>query len=262
MKSAIYTGLFLNDNDTIPSLVPTCSTGNCTWPTYYTLGLCAQVADITNLLEHKCTNTGVDKECNYTLPNGVSLSESDGQNMIISTPPEDTSTISFPGPNVPILDFFIINTDLNVSGSNYGHQNTNDRDIWSGANALECSIRFCVQSVNTSVINGQHTTFQTEIWSNASLENPTFSRGIYYELWLRPKGAAEPYVIPQWTRDAITTWSLKVFTGESTGSETGSAYSTDAVQMFVTAMQVRPRSGQIVAVSNVLRNIALSMTNK
>lgn len=262
MKSAIYNGLFLNDNDTIPGLVPTCSTGNCTWPTYYTLGLCAEVADITNLLEHKCGSTDIGQECNYTLSNNVSLSSGDMKNMIISPLPEDTTTISFPGANVPILDFFIINTDLNASGSNYGPQSSNDWDIYSGANAWECSVRFCVQSVNTSVTNGQHITTQTEIWSNASLENPTLSRGTYYELWLRPKDAVVPYVIPQWTRDAITAWSRQVFTGDSTGDEIGNIYSTDAVQMFVTAMQVRPRSGHIVAVSNILRNIALSMTNK
>ncbi|KAJ9613503.1 hypothetical protein H2200_003445 [Cladophialophora chaetospira] len=118
MKSAIYTGLFLNDNDTIPSLVPTCSTGNCTWPTYLTLGLCARVADVTNLLEYRCNDTSTIKECNYTLPNGLSLMEYNGQNMVISTAQEDNPTLSFPGPNVPILDLFIINTDLNFTGSN------------------------------------------------------------------------------------------------------------------------------------------------
>jgi hypothetical protein len=262
MISAIYTGLFLNENETIPHLTPTCLTGNCTWPIFYTLGVCANVADLTDQLSLTCPHSSEkDETCNYTLPNGVTLMTG-YNNMVISPPPTDTKSLKFPGPNKPILDFFIINTDLNATYGAGGKDSGYDWDYYTGANALECVVRFCVLSTNTTVTHGQPYTEQTEVWANASLRNPIIVSQLWFELWLEPKDQGTAYVIPQGSRDAITYWADGIFTGYSQGGPAQNLYSSDTVQLFGMAMQRRPRSEHKTAVSNMMRNVALSMTNK
>ncbi|KAL8801033.1 MAG: hypothetical protein Q9182_004725 [Xanthomendoza sp. 2 TL-2023] len=49
MKGAIQTGLF-SQNSLISDLTPICSSGNCTFPNYRSLAICAQSADVTYAL--------------------------------------------------------------------------------------------------------------------------------------------------------------------------------------------------------------------
>lgn len=43
-KGAVYTGTY---NSTLTTYEPTCPTGNCTWPTYSSLGMCSACANLT-----------------------------------------------------------------------------------------------------------------------------------------------------------------------------------------------------------------------
>lgn len=85
MKAAIYDGLFYsNISDTGVSIQPTCPTGNCTWSTFSTMGVCSQCVDVTSLLEPTCTDISYPHDefigvegistpqfCGYKLPNGL-----------------------------------------------------------------------------------------------------------------------------------------------------------------------------------------------
>ncbi|EFW15362.1 conserved hypothetical protein [Coccidioides posadasii str. Silveira] len=257
MKSAIYTGLFLNENATISAIMPTCPTGNCTWPTYYTLGACAGVADLTSQLKSTCPDKiGSIDTCEYTLPNDVTLAKD--KNMIIT----NGKAMTFTGLNEPVAHFFMVYKDLNATYGSGGGNNYYDWDFYIGANALECAIRFCVLSVNTTVTQGQPHTELTEVRTNASHRNPFTLSKVWFELWLEPEDQDMAYIIPQGSREAITTWTYDVFNGTSTqGSRARNLYTSDVAQVFAAAMQMRPRSERKTAVSNIMRNIASSMTN-
>ncbi|TPX21344.1 hypothetical protein DIZ76_015300 [Coccidioides immitis] len=257
MKSAIYTGLFLNENATISAIMPTCPTGNCTWPTYYTLGACAGVADLTSQLKSTCPDKiGSIDTCEYTLPNDVTLAKD--KNMIIT----NGKAMTFTGLNEPVAHFFMVYKDLNATYGSGGGNNYYDWDFYIGANALECAIRFCVLSVNTTVTQGQPHTELTEVRTNASHRNPFTLSKVWFELWLEPEDQDMAYIIPQGSREAITTWTYDVFNGTSTqGSRARNLYTSDVAQVFAAAMQMRPRSERKAAVSNIMRNIASSMTN-
>ncbi|OCK75944.1 hypothetical protein K432DRAFT_158069 [Lepidopterella palustris CBS 459.81] len=79
MKSNIWAALYAVDpyaNFATPSYF--CSTGNCTWFEYSTLGVCARCSSLTSKLAKTCTPaTGIDPPgvtgCDVSLPNGFSL---------------------------------------------------------------------------------------------------------------------------------------------------------------------------------------------
>jgi len=78
MKANIWAGLFDTDNLngwSIPSYY--CSTGNCTWTNYSSLGVCSRCADITTKLNKTCTSHVADLKnatgCDINLPNGFAL---------------------------------------------------------------------------------------------------------------------------------------------------------------------------------------------
>ncbi|KAF2837174.1 hypothetical protein M501DRAFT_986510 [Patellaria atrata CBS 101060] len=55
MKGAIFNGFFTSTNVTILDTVPTCTTGDCTFPGYQSLALCASSADVTAHLRNLST---------------------------------------------------------------------------------------------------------------------------------------------------------------------------------------------------------------
>ena len=52
MKAAILRGLYAGTT-TIDHIRPTCPGGNCTYPAYRSLAICARSADVSSHLEHK-----------------------------------------------------------------------------------------------------------------------------------------------------------------------------------------------------------------
>ena len=52
MKTAIQNGLF-SENSVVLDTQPACSSGNCTWPSYRSLAICARSADVTSYLQTK-----------------------------------------------------------------------------------------------------------------------------------------------------------------------------------------------------------------
>jgi hypothetical protein len=64
MKGAVLNGLFASANVTINDTLPTCTTGNCTFPAYQSLALCASTADVTTHLKNDTT----DQDIKWCLP--------------------------------------------------------------------------------------------------------------------------------------------------------------------------------------------------
>jgi hypothetical protein len=70
IKNAGYTGLWTIFTKEIEPLPRVCSTGNCTWLRYQSLGVCAQMSDMSNLI---MKHDAVFNELVRKLPNGVYL---------------------------------------------------------------------------------------------------------------------------------------------------------------------------------------------
>ena len=84
MQQAVYGSLFLGSQKTTTAV---CSSGNCTWPLFHSLGICNQCKDVSSLIvkgsepnpdwtiahEHTALHT----QAYYSLPNGLNVSLSD-----------------------------------------------------------------------------------------------------------------------------------------------------------------------------------------
>jgi hypothetical protein len=75
-SAAVYDGVFTSNlTRSSSSLQTTCSSGNCTFPPYASLGVCSRCADVTSLIKHTFHQEESKSEDydTWTLPNGLEL---------------------------------------------------------------------------------------------------------------------------------------------------------------------------------------------
>lgn len=150
MKAAVINAaLDLTASSSDFFVTPSCSTGNCTWPSYQSLAICSTCKDVTNHLTAKPAKFGNT----WNLPNGLSLEVDNAQaneglvsltfNNSQTTP--NLSSIAFPKntSDLALLDLFVLigPTNYSISG------------IQTPAFASECLLNVCLQSYNASSTN-------------------------------------------------------------------------------------------------------------
>ena len=137
----------LNPQPINSSVVPICSTGNCTWPIYHSLAVCSNCANLS-------TQVRTTSDYQYVLPNGALLNpaqpsqfddeyDTSGLVLNVTTTYDGLDTISFPNDGRVIADVFAISQtglyeDLSAEGPI----------------AFECILQFCVKTYNASVQDG------------------------------------------------------------------------------------------------------------
>ena len=139
---AVYGSLFLGSPKTTAA---SCSSGNCTWPLFQTLGVCNRCEDVSALIQKSEVpnpdwdadgDTDVSKtKLSYHLPNGLNVTLPDevfyGEPAIINS---NGSTILT---QLPMINFTITNIS-----------------IMSTTAAYECNVHWCVKEYNSSVSGG------------------------------------------------------------------------------------------------------------
>ncbi|KAJ5710998.1 hypothetical protein N7488_005154 [Penicillium malachiteum] len=171
MTSSYYLGIWDTDFD----ITPTCPSGNCTWPSYKSLGICSQCSDITSTATVNCplpsdntTNYGdwSSGKCEIVLPQG----SASGTNL--------TATFSDGGPGYLYLSMnavwmveisepeFVQNYSgvedplLVIAQGSLGFDKNrvkNASDPTQGfivKNATQCAFAFCVEEYNVNVTSG------------------------------------------------------------------------------------------------------------
>ena len=162
MRTAFLNGL-LNGNANDRSQVSgSCSTNNCTWPTYTSLAFCpSDVEDVTSTVRYNCGTVRTAGSGNVTTAfleahnvSGLQWNEGNVALFSVSNFSRDDGSIEF--------DFSTANTELKLVDIVvlYRPFETNiDGDSLKECesthfNALQVSISLCLQSFETSVVNG------------------------------------------------------------------------------------------------------------
>ncbi|KAJ4289568.1 hypothetical protein N0V90_010897 [Kalmusia sp. IMI 367209] len=163
MKGAIFSGLFASANVTINDTLPTCTTGNCTFPDYQSLAICASSADVTSHLQNLTTKG----ELKWCLPGGFCNSNNltartAGHDAIIANItsavtrankdasdgkdlwPFNYTSVAFANHVTPVGDFYILYENLTRSGPSTATP-------WM---AVELVLDWCVPTFSTHVTNG------------------------------------------------------------------------------------------------------------
>ena len=231
MKSAVYRGIF--DADDPQAEIPyTCTTGNCTWPSFASLAICNQCADLSAQVKRECSGS----KCYRTfLPSGPTLSDPSGQL------------------NCSLTNNSTALNDINASVVRFSclvSKQMNHSDLLSAA---ECSMWYCVQSYETSVIDGKPVHKVLSSWRNDSAQ-----LGLSSDLFFRPpssilNSAEDPseFRVERFAAEAMNSFMTEKLKGWGNITNTGSHFSSDIMQAIYSTNNL----------TRMIERLAASMTN-
>ncbi|KFY10144.1 hypothetical protein V492_05157 [Pseudogymnoascus sp. VKM F-4246] len=143
MLAAIYNGILKSDI-TLSDVTPNCRTGNCSWPLYGSLGLCPSIANISSMVTVSCPADEDTNRCRYSVPGGAYLHNTDSTHLMNMTSFGELSSVNSTAMKdvSSVMGFYVI--ALNPISYEYI--------------AYEASLQLCVQTLNSTVRDGRHTT--------------------------------------------------------------------------------------------------------
>jgi hypothetical protein len=258
MMQAIQKSLYNGASEALPALSPVCSTGNCNFPAYSSLAICAQVANVTENLTttplplSTSGNATIINNFYVTLPNGAGLEAGEYAVNITTT---TAGTLAFAAmPN--ILDVAISNTfiiyqkDINVENSAFG--------------AIEILLNWCVSTYNSTVDATQP---ETQALVNSTSIAGNEPNGT---LVMRAAEGTVNYTADFQANIALQVYLANTFTG-SYSVEFG-YFSTDAAMAISSALYEQldyaNLTGQALedmqfgGIMNATQSVATAMTNK
>ena len=174
-QAAIMSGILGTSQ---PSLAATCSTGNCTWPTTPTTGVCSSCNDVRDQMKFVSGTSSITRIA-YTIPlggdstNNLSVTlEPHGLFVLKSTSPGNSSW-SFP----PGRQSFATVWALGVPASSYTKLISlrtlpNQSSTEPLMVAYSCSIYFCLQAYNATSTNGVFEPRLVGSWDQMNQSSP------------------------------------------------------------------------------------------
>lgn len=201
MKAAVYNGLFAEANPLSPMTV-TCDTGNCTWPAVNTLAVCETCIDVTSMMSRYCedgvTPNGNTSECGWQLPNGAKLNASTDVFSMTSFLPSPYGL----QPYTTILELFFLGTEAQDGPPlNY--------NPW----AKQCTLEYCVQTLQTAVVDGKLSQNVTNTTRNATTVDISHTKGSVPVSIKPPNGTS--LFISEAAALGIQSWFSTLFTNGS-----------------------------------------------
>ncbi|KUJ22655.1 uncharacterized protein LY89DRAFT_307003 [Mollisia scopiformis] len=239
MKAAVYNGLFAESNPLNPFAV-TCETGNCTWPAVDTLAVCSSCIDVTSMMSRYCPNgvpaNGDVSTCGWQLPNGAMLNTSTDVFSMTSYLPSPYGL----QPYTTILELYFLGTEAQ-SGPPLNY------NPW----ARQCTLEYCVQTIETAVVDGTLSQNVTQTTTNSTTVNVGSTNGTLPVSITSPNGSsvfiseAAALGIQSWFSDLFMNGSASrnasatvvkdqsVIVNLTVGISSGTTYfDTDIVQTF------------------------------
>jgi hypothetical protein len=185
--------------------------------------------------------------CTYSLSNGMFLNTLEYEMNITSS--NGISSIAYPNMNQSLpLDFFVI----------YYSNNTNRIE------ALECAMRFCGQTYNSSVHSGQTVTTLTDTWGKLTVL-PSQLNGVdtYYIL----EGGPATFTVDSNIPWAMATPAEQIFQGLNSFEQMGEQFRDewDMYQVSSGAQAIwstLTASDEMAAMTTLMKNMAISLTNR
>lgn len=236
-KGAFYSGIFNTTSST--AIVPTCTTGNCTWHEYSSLAVCSACADISSSLASEYNPEGYDGPSYiWTLPNGMEADSADVQ-MITG------SSGSVKYGHLQHFALADVSSIYWASPMGYGKPS-----------AEECILYFCVKTYQATVSRGTFREHLVRSLPNASTPAPLPTQsthmlpemqrtdvsllvgesGEYNNIDLTPPGVAGNYSVSNVTLVLTRGWVQATLTGFVSSSE-GVANVSDVSQVLYNAQK-------------------------
>lgn len=211
MKSAVYNGLFAENGNPDGALPVTCSTGNCTFDPFETLAMCYSCTDMTSLMTRYCeTGTPADgntSACGWQLPGGRAYLNKSSD--VFSMTPYFPSAYG-DMPYTTIMQLIFMGTESQAVA--------NVLNPW----ALQCSLSACIQTMNTTVTNGQLTENVLGNFTNGTVVDINGANKSA-PVSLTSPSTNETFIISMEAKLAMVSWFSTIF---QTGSASRSVEAT------------------------------------
>lgn len=196
-----YSGIFFNSSQlgrASLDVVPTCPTGNCTFPEFQSLAACSSCQSLTYAVNKQCNaasrmdgnDTTTWTLCTFSLPNGLQLNLT---TMELSTGPPVNS--DYEGETIAATTLLPLVDATEYGGgnqtttfTNLSAPSTSNLDARGGSflnitvlngiatydqmtvDASQCSLRWCVNTYEAKVINGNFSERLVRSWRNDSAQ--------------------------------------------------------------------------------------------
>ncbi|KAH7364379.1 hypothetical protein BKA65DRAFT_491161 [Rhexocercosporidium sp. MPI-PUGE-AT-0058] len=160
MKSAVFHGLFSESGLAQPK--PICPTGNCTYPPLTTLATCSTCVDIRTVMMQYCDGNATDtSDCGWQAMGAKLQSANDAFSMTTFIPSKSGNM-----PHSNIMKFIFMGTESR-NGS------AGEVRPW----ATQCTLEYCAQIINSTVVNGKLSETVTSEIRNDTVVDTTNSMG-------------------------------------------------------------------------------------
>lgn len=259
-----------------------CSTGNCTWSSYQTLGFCNTCKNLTSQLKREKLHIIPDNlkdeayiTNTYVLPNGFGLTgiqpgQMDNQvdffitngilNISTINTPENWASVAFLNKGSVLTSVLAVAAAPGTIPEQPDQTKTETKmtgSMYAAPVAFECMLQFCVRTMNATFVNGtlQETVLST--WTNET-------QGIVPETRhyvLRPPGSSDEFTASSASRDAMIPWLDSLLVGSAYSSNLDSfsfASSSDLMRMVRTAVNTS-ETGFPDLMDNLAHSMSLSL---
>jgi hypothetical protein len=190
VQTAYLTAAYLGPNQTLPGVDPICSSGDCEWPIYGSLGICTEVTNLSASINSSLQSSLLDNfltDLRYTQYGTVFAQAGSGPYYITSFIPLPQPLAEFKEapPQTVIAQAFISYYDKPLNF-------TSDADL-AKLQFIGVSLYFCTQSFSTTVKGGIHNTSMLAYTNNVLSSSATQSLNSVWNsgLFARPTCGTE-----------------------------------------------------------------------
>lgn len=266
MQAAVTSGLLTTDAS--PSDIKgTCKTGNCTFADYSSLAICSSVDDVTpTLIAHCREHPDTEPGCTYTVPDLQNLTTWRNDSFTVkesgATLWIGTSQVNggFPSGPDTLVNFYVLYLpDVSVLALD------SKPNVTASVVAFKGALNLCVQTYNTTIMNGDTFTTVKDTQKNLSwhsVSKTQQNRSINAISATDAKGSE--YWMEEVTRDTFNSYlAAATFFGES-GAPTQDPNLNDATSDAARSLADRLYDGNpkgMQGMSDLLVNVATSMSN-
>ena len=223
VKAAFYIGIF-SSTQTKESIVgPTCSTGNCTWPEYSSVGVCSACEDVMGAIKFAGSKDGSEWVPPYPF-NDSDTTPVPGaywtmMYMYASTEAESSYPFK-PVQNHTILDTISLYWPPGVTPHNAEllSPKFNRAAATPPSGVFECILYFCVKTYSAHMHNGEFKETVISTWpgANESLSHDihlpsNLHKSLNVNMTLRPPGQDQSFTIDLYTLATIRNWINETF---------------------------------------------------
>ena len=230
-----------------------CSTNNCTWESYQTLGICSTCESLTSSLKMSKVHIVPDEQVDlaydtdyYTLPNGFGLTGIQPVGMINQINVETNNamlnittsitgryrssmsdvwdSIAFAHNGSKLFSVFAVGPspgtlptqiDANYSGNMTG-------GIFAPPIAFECLLQLCIRNMRAQFVNGKLIETEVSRWTNQS--QPSSDSSNNPEVTLRSPNASTTFVATGEAMGGTSNWLSQLLVGNATSNRINSAW--------------------------------------